>query len=245
MNFRLFSTDLDGTIVGDPEGTARFRRFWESLPDEQRPLLAFNTGRPLDDTRNLIGVAGLPVPDYIIAGVGTEIFDYGRQLLLPEYHESFGVHWDLRKIEDIVGATPGIERQPPENLHPYKSSWYWHDASKEDRSELEQRLEDAGIEACVIYSSDRDLDVLPAKANKGNALRWLADRLKLDHATLLVAGDSGNDSSMFYVSDVRGIVVGNARAELIEAIAGLEIYRASAEIADGVLEGFRHYGLKS
>src|SRR4051812_20420462 len=42
---RLFSTDLDATLVGDAMALARFTAQWESLPAQRRPLLVYNTGR--------------------------------------------------------------------------------------------------------------------------------------------------------------------------------------------------------
>lgn len=242
MNCRLISSDIDGTLAGNPAATARFRETWLALAERGRPLLCFNTGRPVDDARDFTQSIGLPAPDFVIGGVGTEIFDCGTGRLIPEYHDSFGGHWDLRQVESIVAKFPGVERQPPEFLHPYKSSWYLTDAAKEHLQELEQELQAAGLNVCVIYSSNIDLDVLPADANKGNALKWLADRLAIPLSGCVVAGDSGNDSSMFFVSGVRGILVGNARAELLEAVAGMGHYHARAEIADGVLEGLRHWG---
>ncbi|HAV62692.1 MAG TPA: hypothetical protein DCY13_10035 [Verrucomicrobiales bacterium] len=243
MNRRLLSSDVDGTLAGFQPATDRFRECWLELQQESRPLLCFNTGRPVDDAREFTRSIDLPAPDFVIGGVGTEIFDCARGSLIPEYHDSFGGHWDLRKVEEIVGAFPGVIRQPPENLHPYKSSWYLSDAAKEHIEELEEQLTKAGLNVCVIYSSNIDLDVLPADANKGNALRWLANRLGIPLAGCVVAGDSGNDSSMFFVPEVKGILVGNARPELLEAVAGLGHFHARREMADGVIEGLRHHGV--
>lgn len=243
MSIRLFSTDIDGTVAGDPEATRRFRDAWDSLPVMESPLMVFNTGRPVQDARHFIVENGLPDADYVIGGVGTEIFDIREDTLMEEYHDSFGGHWDLGLIESIVGSIDGIEKQPPQFLHPYKSSWYLHDAGRENISELESRLSEAGLNACVVYSSRRDLDVLPANANKGNALAWLAEQLAIEHGSIVVAGDSGNDSSMFFVPGVRGIIVGNARPELVEVTAGQPVYHAASRTADGVIEGLRHFGL--
>ena len=46
---RLFSTDLDGTILGNPESANRFKLAWEALDKDKRPLLVFNTGRSVRD----------------------------------------------------------------------------------------------------------------------------------------------------------------------------------------------------
>ena len=243
MHCQLFSSDIDGTVAGNLEAAQRFKSLWQRLGSLNRPALCYNTGRRVDDARAFVQEAGLPEPDMVIGGVGTEIYDRLEDRMLPEYHESFGGHWDPDAVRLVVEAFPEIERQPPSQLHPYKSSWYWNNASRHQIQSLERKLAEAGLHVCVIYSSDRDLDVLPSDANKGNALRWLAKRREVPLESVIVAGDSGNDSSMFYVPGVRGILVGNARPELVEAVAGLPVYHAEAEMADGVIEGLKHYGI--
>src|SRR2546426_8485917 len=45
--------------------------------------------------------------------------------------------------------------------HPYKSSWYLHQAPPEVIENLKRQLADAGLEVTVVYSSMRHLDALP------------------------------------------------------------------------------------
>ena len=213
---RLFSTDLDGTILGNPESANRFKLAWEALDKERRPLLVFNSGRSVKDVRSLIADRKLPEPDFIIGGVGTELFDPRDRPELLGFEAQFGEGWDLGKVEEIVSSIAGIERQPPEFLHPYKSSWYWLRVDRSKIQELQRKLNEAGLEATVVYSSLRDLDVLPRRATKGNALIWLCERLQIPHENVLVAGDTGNDSSMFIVPGVKGLVVENEQPELFE-----------------------------
>jgi sucrose-6F-phosphate phosphohydrolase len=239
---RLFSTDLDGTLVGDAMALARFTAQWQLLPAQRRPLLVYNTGRRIADTRLLVATGLLPEPDFIIGSVGTEFHDslYDRA---EEFNAQFREGWDLARVEAIVASTPGVKRQPREFLHPFKSSWTWSRARREQVETLKRRLTGAGLQATVIYSCLHFLDVLPARADKGKALRWLCQRMNIALADVLVAGDSANDSSMFLLPDVQGIAVANALPELFTDLAGRRTYVARAAMADGVLEGLAYYGV--
>jgi sucrose-6F-phosphate phosphohydrolase len=193
--------------------------------------------------RALIAARKLPKADYLVGGVGTELHDLRSDRNVPEFAAQFGQGWNLVKIERIVGELPGIERQPPEFLHPYKSSWFWPRVDSTQLGALRRRFVDEGLRVTVVYSSLRHLDVLPAEADKGNALAWLCRHLKMPLSEVLVAGDTGNDSSMFLLPEVSGIVVENAQPELFEAVVKLPTYVARSVMADGVLEGLQHFGV--
>jgi sucrose-6F-phosphate phosphohydrolase len=240
---RLFSSDLDGTLLGNPESTLRFKQVWEDLAAASRPLLVYNTGRSVADTRSLVAARRLPEPDYIIAGVGTKLHHFELERDESDFDAQFGEGWDLAQVEAIMRETPGVERQPPEFLHPYKSSWYLHRADREQIEALKQRFAKAGLQVHVIYSSLRDLDVLPRRANKGNALAWLCQRLGIPLEEVLVAGDTANDSAMFLLPGVHGIVVENAQPELFESVVKLPTFVTRKVMADGVLEGLKHFGI--
>lgn len=240
---QMFCSDLDGTLLGNQEATRRFNEAWGRLPARRRPLLCYSSGRLVGDVVNVITQESLPWPDYIIAGVGTQLYDAKRKQPIEKFDEGFRDGWDLAKIERILSNFPGVTRQPPEFLHPYKSSWYLLEAPREVITELKRTLEEAGLNVAVVYSSGRDLDVLPANTHKGYALQWLCKHVNVPLDRLLVAGDTGNDSSMFLLPGVRGIVVENAHPELIEAVVHVPTFNATRIMADGVLEGLEHFGI--
>ncbi|HEX9785888.1 MAG TPA: HAD-IIB family hydrolase, partial [Opitutaceae bacterium] len=239
-NIRLFSSDLDGTLIGNPESAHRFRTVWSALPRQQRPLLVFNTGRLVEDVQRLINNGELPAPDYIIGGVGTQVFDCAHQKELKEFTAHLSAGWNLKKIRSVLGGIPGVRPQPAEFLHDFKSSWFLDGASREQLEEIRQALADAGLEVHLIYSSHRDLDVVPLASTKGGTLTWLAGRLGIPLGEVLVAGDTGNDSSMFLLPSVHEIIPDNAMPELLEATVAVPVYQSPEIMADRVLDGLRH-----
>jgi glycogen debranching enzyme len=146
-------------------------------------------------------------------------------------------------VRKITGRFPGVRPQPDEFQHAFKSSWFLDRASLTAIRDLKSQLDEAGLKVKLVYSSGRDLDVLPRNATKGGALSWLCARLGVPLDTVLVAGDTGNDTSMFRLPGVRGIIVENALPELFEATVDIPTYSSRQILADGVLDGLCHYGI--
>ena len=164
--------------------------------------------------------------------------------------ESWGTEladgWDFDLVVTVVTSVDeSIRAQPPECQNPFKSSWYWHEQNESEINRIRTALETAGIAAQVIYSSARDLDIVPTKANKGNAIQWLCNRLGIPPDQIAVAGDSGNDASMFLLEGVSGVIVANAEKALLEATESANPTLASRSCSEGVIEVLRPIVSKS
>jgi len=102
----LFSTDLDGTVIGKPDATLCFKHAWEAIPEERRPVLCFNSGRLLDHTMELLRNSDLPDPEYLICGMGTLIYDFHEKKILKEFSSTLTSGWDKDKVRDILLRHP-------------------------------------------------------------------------------------------------------------------------------------------
>lgn len=202
----LFSTDIDGTIYDGPRSAAIFSDFWKSTTEDR--LLVYKTGRSLYATRQLIDEANLPQPDFLICGVGTTIHDCAADQALDEYRVRIGRNWNFDVVHEVVSAQTAARPQPAECQNANKCSWFWENAAASVIDAVVAEIEQRGVKAQAVYSSNVDLDILPVRANKGNAVRWLAEYLGIEMRDVIAVGDSEkeNDSRMYGVEGAKGVV---------------------------------------
>ena len=246
----LLATDIDNTLTGDRPALERLCEQLRALRAAGELFLVLSTGRRLAQV--LAGFVGesLPEADAIISQVGTEIYlPPFSEAMAPlaawarRLHASFSRQRALRFLQGIEG----LEMQPAHYNTPLKVSAYLHEAPDPDAAaaRIRQRVAAAGLADAyqVVWSSGIHLDVIPAAAGKGNAIRFILDHLQLAPRQVIVAGDSGNDRTMFDTFP-RGIVVANAQPELLQLREedGTH-YFAQQPYAAGVAEGLRHYGI--
>ncbi|SMB24193.1 Sucrose-phosphate phosphatase [Sterolibacterium denitrificans] len=236
---RMLVSDIDNTLIGDRHSLTRLI---EVLRTSGRQLgFAVATGRSLESTLSILRQWRVPRPDALITSVGSEIH-YGRTMLPDNgWIRHIRHRWRRDALADLLTGIPGLILQQPENQREFKLSYLVDPASMPPLRALYKLLQGEGLHANLIYSHQAYLDVLPIRASKGQAVRYLAYKWGLPLRNFLVAGDSGNDAEML-VGDTLGVVVANHSPEL-QKFRGLEqIYFASNRHAAGILEGMAHYG---
>ncbi len=77
-DIKLLSFDIDNTLIDFHTHKSNFPKIWKKYKPKKDILLAYNTGRLIDDVLNLIKKGILPHQDYIISGVGTHIYDVSQ-----------------------------------------------------------------------------------------------------------------------------------------------------------------------
>jgi mannosylfructose-6-phosphate phosphatase len=222
-------------LLGDDEALDRFAEWYRARRATLR--LVYASGRLFDSVVALVGSTTLPEPAAVIGAVGTEIRAYPDGRRFEAWPRCLGP-WDPAGIQAVLAGFGELESQPPEFQTELKLSYYGQDLECRFLVELRRQLAKAGHCAEIIYSSHRDLDVLPAGVNKGAAAE-LACRWQLRPAEVAVSGNTGNDASMF-LRGFRGIVVDNAHPEL-KAIRSPDVYHSRQSHAAGVVEGLEYW----
>ncbi|MFN7989270.1 MAG: HAD-IIB family hydrolase [Thermoanaerobaculia bacterium] len=234
----LLVTDIDDTLVGDEEALERLLA-WRKA---NAPRVAFGvaTGRSFPRTLEILSAWKVPLPDVLVTAVGTEI-RFASDLKPDRAWESHIRHgWRRDEVVRALSSAAGLKKQPEANDGPYKASWDVVPGRSVDLDAIRRQLRSRGLAARLVFSQGKFLDVLPVRASKGLAVRFLALRLGLPLESFLVAGDSGNDLEML-VGDTMAVVVGNHKPELEELRGRDRVYFASAPFAGGILEGIASY----
>ncbi len=241
---RLLVCDIDNTLVGDGEALARLLGVIKRERDKLGFVVA--TGRSVELTQEVLQEHNIPQPDILITSVGTEIHEGPHLDPAEGWASHIRYNWDRDGVVATLKDMPGLRLQGKEGQRPYKVSYFVdEDASEEKGQEIErevrQRLRVAGLRFTAVFSHGRYLDILPVRASKGKAIRYLADKWEIPVSRVLVAGDSGNDEEMLR-GNTMGVVVGNYSPELAVLKGQPRIYFADNSYARGILEGISHYG---
>lgn len=243
----LFVSDLDNTLVGDDRALEQLNRRLGDSASAHGSKIVYITGRSLALYRQLAAEKKLLAPDALVTAVGTEIY-YATSDGVPDpaWSERLPQGWDREQVVAVAAQFSDLVVQPDMEQAPFKVSYFLTgDAAPAVLPYLNASLRERALATQLIYSNDKDLDILPERGNKGLAMQFLRDRWGFDATQTVACGDSGNDIALFGAGDERGIIVGNARPELLqwyETNSSDCLYLARSHYAEGILEGLHHFG---
>lgn len=265
----LLCTDLDRTLI--PNGTApedaRARGMFSKLCRHPDVTLTYVTGRDLHLVLDAVKRYDLPQPDYALTDVGSTIYQIvgGNWQQLEAWNHHLAMRWpQVTKecIKSLVSSVSGPYLQEEAKQNTFKISYYvpLQLDVKQMIEGIDKLLQREGIAANLIWSIDEEkdiglLDVLPDRADKRQAIRFLQQQLSYRDDELLFAGDSGNDLQVIN-SDIRSILVANATAQIKQAalewaqknnqtdalyLARGDLLAMNGNYSAGILEGVCHF----
>jgi sucrose-phosphate synthase len=233
-------TDIDNTLIG--EDNSRLEELIDLLK-KHRAVLGFGvaTGRRVESALEILRAHNVPDPDVIIASVGSEIY-YGKKLHPGQGWEThISSKWDRKKISRLLEKFDFLNMQEEAAQRPYKVS-YNMKPGKDRLAKIHDRLLKNKCRYTLIYSHGKYLDILPFRASKGKAIRYLSYKWEIPLAHFLVSGDSGNDDEMLR-GEPMAVVVGNYSPELDSLKGFRRVFFAQSPCAGGIIEGIEKYRL--
>ena len=236
---RALFSDLDQNLATSPEG---LREFVEVVRHNRRAVIfGIATGRRIDSALALMRKLEIPRPDVLISSLGTRIH-YGQELDEDDYWAShIDHHWNPRKIRGMLSAQPGMQLQPNVEQTPFKISYYYDAEQAPPVEDIVTLLRQEELTANVNLSFGQYIDIVPSRASKGQALRYVAQRLEFPLEQTLVAGGSGADEDMMR-GNTLAVVVANRHHEELSGLTDQErIYFAERPYAEGILEAIDYY----
>lgn len=236
---RAIFTAIDNTLLGDAEGLEQFIKVIRE--HRKKFLFGIATGRRLDSILTILKTYRIPMPDILITSLGTEIY-YAPQLIADiawTYHIDH--LWTPQVLRRIIGGLPGLVPQTKKEQSQFKISYYYHSNAAPPMDEILSLLRRHELSVNPTLSFGQFLDFVPARASKGQAVRYIARQWNIPLERILVTGGSGGDEDMLR-GNTLGVVVANRHSEELSILGETEhVYFAERAHAGGILQAIEHY----
>jgi len=240
---KMIVSDIDYTLVGVNSSLKEFINIIKNMPKKIGFVVA--TGRTISSTHDMLNRINLPLPKAIISSAGSEIYyNYeGEQIYSKGWDAHISYMWNRDTIVNLLSGLKFLQLQENEAQRIFKISYYTSE-SPEKIKMINRILIENKIKANIIFSHGLYLDILPLRASKGKAIRYLANRWNILYDNILVAGESGIDKEILN-SEFLGVVVANHSSELENLKGKKKVYFSSHEYAGGLIDGIKHYDFLS
>ena len=266
----LLCTDLDRTLI--PNGNAveskRARSCFCELVENDDITLVYVSGRDIGRIYQAMDTYDLPMPAYIIADVGTRIYQSTAtgNTQLASWADKIKIDWHGKIAHDInqlIGDLEYLTLQNSDQQGQFKLSYQVipNERMNTDLVQIKQQLERHNIQYNCVISTDETInqglvDILPKSANKKLAIEHLIHELGIGNERVFCCGDSGNDLDML-TRGYPSALVKNATTTVKETALAMctennileSLYVAKGDIykymngnyAAGIVEGFLHF----
>lgn len=238
---RALVTDLNRCLIGDDAALEKLVALIKRRP--KRLQFGVTTGLRLDAALRLLRKHRIPEPDFLISSTGTHITYAPKLTEDAGWARHIEKGWTPQVIRRILADVPGLELRRRAQQSAFKVSYLYEPGVAPPISDLSARLFQEEQSVNLQFSHGRFLNVVPIRASKGLALRYVVGRLGIPMERVLAIGGSDADVDMLRGNMLAAVVGYDQHGELACLDDDDDVYFAERAFAGGVLEAIDHYDL--
>ncbi|MEA1922126.1 MAG: HAD family hydrolase [Pseudomonadota bacterium] len=235
---RALVSDLDQNLIGDDPSLNKLVELLRQQRKNSYFIIA--TGRRLDSALKLMKKHKIPEPDVLITSSGTEICHAPKLNADTAWTRHIDYQWSPRTVKKLLADVVGLKVQPNTEQSRFKLSYYI-DPEQVDVEEIKQLLHREEQTVFAQTAFGQFLDILPLRATKGMALRYVVEQLNIPLEAVFVAGGSGADEDMMRGNTLATVVANRHHEEFSQLVDIERIYFSRQPHAAGILEALEHY----
>lgn len=235
---RAIVSDLDHNLIGDSQSLRKLVNLLKQNRTSSHFIIA--TGRRLDSALKLKKKHNIPISDVLITSGGTEIYHAPKLTADTAWARHIDYQWSPHRVKALLTDYPGLKIQPSTEQSRFKLSYYI-DPKKADVEEIKQLLNREELAVYAQTAFGQFLDILPLRASKGMALRYVVELLNIPLKSVFVAGGSGADEGMMRGNTLAAVMANRHHDELAQLDDIERIYLSHPPNAAGILSALEFY----
>jgi len=236
---RALFTDLNRSLLGDEQALKELVGYVRTHRKDMK--FGINTGLRLDAALRLLRRHSIPEPDFLVTSTGTQI-NYAPKLADDTaWTQHIEKQWTPKQVRRVMKSIPGVKLREAEQQSPMKISYLYDADVAPSLEQIRSCLYKEDQAVNVIFSHGEYLNIVPIRASKGLAMRYLMEQFGIPLDRTLAIGGSGADEDMMRGNTLAAIVGNRSHEELSDVKQSQTIYFAEANYAAGILEAMKHY----
>ena len=236
---RALFTDLNRSLLGDDEALKTLI----SVVRKHRKRMKFgiNTGLRMDSALRLLRKHQIPEPDFLITSLGTKINLAPKLTDDTAWTQHVEKQWTPRLVRRVMRDMPGVSLREEDQQSEFKISYLYDPDTAPTIEEVCAQLYKEDQAVNVFYSHGKFLNVVPIRASKGLALRYVVAKWGIPLERTLAIGGSAADEDMMRGNTLAAVVGNHDHHELSDLAESNTLYFTKKNFAAGVLEAMDYY----
>ncbi len=240
INKKLLILDLDNYL--EKSESKRLSILRDTLKDISSNLdiqLGILTGRSIQAARYRYLETQLPKPVVWICQAGTEIYYEEQDKSDIFWQDLISVDWNRKGVEKVLSDLKDyLEIQSIENQSPFKLSYLLKEPNDAILPLVKKKLRNSGLAASPHLKCHWYLDIIPLRASRAEAIRFLTLRWELSLEKILIVASQQGDAEL--ISGLTTNIIPFHHDQSLDGFRSQQRVYFSEE-KDNILDGINHF----